>query len=453
MSGRVSAAVGASDSPAPWGLAAQDVLPFPDRHPGYVGYVGLLFFTLVIITYYLPGADVGAAVAAGSVLLGLLIGYLRFRWGLEATALVAVLALAILSLHDPLDPVWATQRTWELAKITLVFVASIHLLNSGRRVAGYATIWFGLFVLFPARGTLVNYARGYQIGGRGLWNNVWENPNDLAAGALVTAAVGGALLYVIRRGPVRIGIVAGLALIGAVIILSGSRGVFLGTVGAALMLAWHTRRKVKVLVTLGCVLLLGLVAAPQPIRERLATLGQLSDPEAMRTADAGSVKERLTLWKTAFAIIGDYPILGIGVGAFPMANQQYARDLAHDGSVFGRAGAPRQDAHSTYLTVWTELGTVGLLAYCALLGATWHRLHAVRRRWGRIAPRECAALGVLQAGLVGYLVACLWASYSVLTLPYLYFALIFAWATAVDEWGRARYRLAALPPTSYEVGP
>jgi O-antigen ligase len=161
----------------------------------------------------------------------------------------------------------------------------------------------------------------------------------------------------------------------------------------------------------------------------------------------------MTVWRTAFAIIGDYPILGIGVGAFPMANQQYARDLAHDGSVFGRAGAPRQDAHSTYLTVWTELGTVGLLAYCGLLGATWHRVRTVRRRWGAFAPQECAALGVLQAGLGGYLVACVWASYTVLTLPYLFFALIFAWATAVDAWCRAQYRPAMPSPVRRAVAP
>ena len=427
-------------------VALQDLLPWPDRHAGYSGYLGLLFFAVVIITYYLPGADIAAAAAVGSVIIGLSLGSLHLRWRLEATALVVLLGLDALSLRDSLDPVWAAQRTTEFAKITLVFLASVHVLSTGRRVAAFATAWFGLFMLFPVRGALFNYARGYRLLGRALWNYVWSNPNDLAAGALLTAAIGGALLYVFRRGPARLGVLAGLTLIGVVILLTGSRGVFVGSAGAALILVWRSQHKVKALVTIGACLLVIVAAAPQDIRDRLWTLGQLDDPNAIRSYDQGSAKERLQVWKSAFAIIRDHPVLGVGVGAFPKANEDYAKEVAEGGAIFGRAGAPREDAHSTYLTVWTELGTVGLLAYCTLLGATWHRLRSVRQRWGRVAPWACAPLGVLEAGLVGYTLACLWATYTVLTLPYLFLAVISSWATTVDDWARDREstkRLAA----------
>ena len=108
-------------------VALQDLLPWPDRHAGYSGYLGLLFFAVVIITYYLPGADIAAAVAVGSVIIGLSLGSLHLRWRLEATALVVLLGLDVLSLRDSLDPVWAAQRTTEFAKITLVFLASVHV--------------------------------------------------------------------------------------------------------------------------------------------------------------------------------------------------------------------------------------------------------------------------------------------------------------------------------------
>ena len=154
------------------------------------------------------------------------------------------------------------------------------------------------------------------------------------------------------------------------------------------------------------------------------------------------MKERLQIWKAAFAMIQDHPVLGVGIGAFPKANEEYAQEIADGGKVFGRAGAERVDAHSTYLTAWSELGTVGLLAYCALLAATLYRLQSVRRRCRRSAPQECASLGMLQAGLVGYCVACVWATYTVLTLPYLFLALSVSWATAVDDWQRAQARQA-----------
>ena len=424
--------VARSDHPT-W--LARDVIPLPDGRPAYSGYLGLLFFTFAVITYYLPGASVGAAVAAGSVAISLLLGRVRVRWGAAATSLVGVLGLAVLSLHDPMDPPWASQRTLELAKITLVFVASIHLLSTTRRVAGFATIWFGQFVLFPVRGALVNYLRGYDVDGRVVWNYVWDNSNDLAAGALVTAAVGGALLYVFRRGPARLCLLAGLVLISVVIVLSGSRGAFIGMAGATLMLVWHARRKIRTLVVAGCCVLVAVAAAPQTIRDRLWTLGRLSDPDAIRAYDAGSVKEREQIWKTAFAIIRDHPILGIGIGAFPKANEEYSRDV--NGTVFGRAGL-RRDAHSTYLTVWAELGTVGLLLYCGFLGASWHTVRSVRRRWRNVAPLQCGSLRVLEAGVIGYLLACLFGSFTVLTVPYLFLALSWSWATAVDGWGRAK---------------
>src|SRR2546428_13058968 len=115
MSGPSSAVVGSAARALEPSVALHRLLPLPDRSPGYAGYLGLLFFTLVIITYRVPGADVAAVVAAGSVLLGLLLGHLRLRWGVAATALVVVLALAAFSSRDSIDPPWPFQRTLELA--------------------------------------------------------------------------------------------------------------------------------------------------------------------------------------------------------------------------------------------------------------------------------------------------------------------------------------------------
>ncbi len=327
----------------------------------------------------------------------------------------------------------ASVRIQELAKLVLIYVVCIHTLNSMARIWTFAALWIGAFVLFPIRGTLVNYLRGYRIEGRALWNYVFENPNDLAALTLITAFVAGALLVVARRRLTQAVLTAAISAAAVVILLSGSRGVFLGSAVAVIALAWYRRQRAHIVAGLALLCVLWVAFAPDVVRERMATLRYLQDPEAARQIDAGSMQERLHIWSSALHIIGDYPLLGVGIGSFPAVNAAYHRDERIEGGAFGRAGAEGQDAHSTYISIWAELGTIGLALYVAWFAMTWWRIWSVRRRTARSSPRSTASLQVLDAGLLGYFVSCLWANYMVLTLPYIFLGLCLSWAVQVQR--------------------
>jgi O-antigen ligase len=411
-------------------------VPAPDGRPGYFGYLGLIGFTLLIITYYLPGAIVAAALASSAVVIAILAGRLKLALRPEGTLLLLFLGLATVSVPSSVDGFMASIRIEELAKLVLIYMVCIHVLNSMSRIWTFAALWTCAFVLFPIRGTFVNYLGGYRIEGRAIWNYVFENPNDLAALTLITAFVAGALLVVARHRLIRIGLIAAISAASVVILLSGSRGVFLGSAVAVLTLTWYRRQRARTLAGLALLCMLWVAFAPDAIRERMATLRHLQDAEAARQYDAGSMQERLYIWNTAFEIIGDHPLFGVGIGSFSTVNAAYRRDDSLAGESFGGAAAEGQDAHSTYISVWVELGSIGLALYVALFAMTWWRVSSVRRRSARSFPELASPLQVLDAGLLGYFVSCLWATYTVLTLPYIFLGLCLSWAVQVQRSSR-----------------
>ena len=76
-----------------------------------------------------------------------------------------------------------------------------------------------------------------------------------------------------------------------------------------------------------------------------------------------SLLERLEFWSTAWKIIREQPIFGVGTGDVRISFEaMYERNhslLQEDN---------RWRAHNTYLTTWVTFGVVGLLFFLAFLG-------------------------------------------------------------------------------------
>jgi O-antigen ligase len=79
---------------------------------------------------------------------------------------------------------------------------------------------------------------------------------------------------------------------------------------------------------------------------------------------------RLELVKNTWHVFVDDPIAGVGLGAQPLASRN------EDG---GRRSTERNASHTTPLTVASELGLLGIIAYLAVLAATAWALLAVAR--------------------------------------------------------------------------
>src|SRR5262249_58242139 len=98
-----------------------------------------------------------------------------------------------------------------------------------------------------------------------------------------------------------------------------------------------------------------------------AFAGRVANEHSLRHGTSG----RSRLVKITATVIGNHPLVGVGVGSQPAASQQEAKT---------KLGSRKDASHTSPLTVAAELGAVGVIAYLALLGAAGRLLYDVTRR-------------------------------------------------------------------------
>ena len=189
----------------------------------------------------------------------------------------------------------------------------------------------------------------------------------------------------------------------AAVVLTMSRGAWLGLAAAAVLaLGWSLASRVgrsaigaqrsrsiplRMLLTAALVMALAL-----PLLFALVNL-PLADRLFGSVAIGSTAIGRTTLWRDAWALIGDYPFTGSGLGMTAMVYSTYAL-LIH---------APYLDhMHSLLLQIAVEQGVLGAVLFAALLGgAVWATAGGRRQPQGAGQPQglplRVAALAALVA--------------------------------------------------------
>jgi O-antigen ligase len=381
--------------------------------------IGLCIFTISIVTYKFPLAELGIAIGA----VGLLVGAERVRFAPAVWLLALFIAWALLASMFARFPQITQAALFERAKLLPIFLIAINALRTWRHVRVYLILLLVCFILFPVRGALINYFFvGYTVFGRAIWNFVYGNPNDLAV--LCLLALGAALALALRKQEhkyVRWGAWAATGLLLFTMLLTQSRGAFLGLlVGMGWPIAKNLLREPRriVVAVVGVVLLVSVT--PSTVWQRLAGISKLTSVETIGQADAeGSAQQRFELQGVAWKIFSDHPLFGIGLGAYRPVNAQYAPKLG-----------PR-DTHNTYLNLAAELGLPGLLIWVALVVSVLARVRRARRS-SLQSTADDASIWV-ERGFVGFLVASIFGTYSVLTMPYLILAVLWCLVTDVPR--------------------
>ncbi len=159
----------------------------------------------------------------------------------------------------------------------------------------------------------------------------------------------------------------------AALVLTWSRGAWLGFLAScAIMAVLFDKRLLVVGLVVGVV---ALALAPPVIQERLFSSFTLND---------SSNSYRMFIWRGSIALLREYLFRGVGLGAESFV-QIYPEHMI--------VQTPAPHAHSTYLQMLIELGLGGFLALMWFLAAcAWYALAAIFaekgqwfRRWDRIA--------------------------------------------------------------------
>lgn len=214
----------------------------------------------------------------------------------------------------------------------------------------------------------------------------FQDSNFLATHFAAMGILAGTQLVANRNVLQKVMWLASGALIANAVILTRSRGAFLGiaaAAGAVVFLADYRIRK-HLFWLLPVVAVGGYALTDANFWERIATLA------AEERQEDSSFQGRLMLWSASLEMFADHP-LGIGADNF------FAVVGSYNPEMHGR------DTHSTYLRCLAELGILGVAVLIALQVNALLILHRCRKRLALVEDNpdlQYAALGMQLAVIV-----------------------------------------------------
>ncbi len=376
-----------------------------------LSYLGLLLFTIIVYfrpqEYYPSLAHVPIAfIAAVITLLAFIPTQLALEGNLtsrprEVNLLLLLSLAALLTVPLAISRNDALNTLWEpFLKAVIVFIVIVNVVRTERRLKGMFYLAIAV-TCFLSIGALNDYrlgnltVEGYRIKGN-IAGGMFEGTNELGIHLVTMLPLMLALGLSARNvfGKLFYWAVGLLGL--ATIVITFSRGGFLGLVAVVGILAWklgRRRRGPVILVTVVGILAFVLLT-PGSYWIRILSI---FDP----SLDAfGSSSARSELLVQSFWVMLRHPLLGIGIGNFAQVS---IRSLV---------------SHNSYTQVGAEMGLVALLLYAMFMTAPITRLRQIERET-LSSPNGSRfyflAVG-LQASLVGYMVSSFFAS-----VPYYWF--------------------------------
>jgi hypothetical protein len=310
----------------------------------------------------------------------------------EVNLVLLIVAAALLSmpLAVSFGDAWKT-FTEQLLKTVIIFIVLVNVVRTELRLKLLI-----LLVLAVSIYLSVNALNDYRLGVFGVGEmgtariagrikGLFENSNDLAL-HLVTMVPIAVALGLSKAGLFRKLVYFGTAaLMTGAVIVTFSRGGFLGLVAAGLILARRLGRKNKGMTTAAIVFaaIMFLALAPGDYSSRLGTI---FDSAADLT---GSSSQRTEVLKRSVVVTLRYPIFGVGIGNF------YHKSPRNLGT------------HNAYTQVGSEMGIAAMVIYIMFLVHPIRRLRLVENQsHDNPDQRRFYYLSIgLQAALVGFMVS------------------------------------------------
>ncbi len=371
-----------------------------------VSFAGLFLFTFLVFfrPYELLPSLAWLSQSAFWVAIATLIVFIPTQLGLEnkitawtteVKLVLLLLGLGLLSVPFATDQLKAWTSFTEYSKVVVMFIVMANVVRTEKRLKALMLLILTATCILSIA-AINDYATGKFMprGDRieGLIGGLFDNPNDLA-------------IHFVTFVPITVGLALGsrsliakvlyllsgiLATIG--IVVTFSRGGFLGLVFALGVLVWRLLPRNRVLfVTIGA-LLIGLffVIAPGAYRSRIGT-----------TSDASALARTDELKRSIFIALR-HPILGVGMDNFTLySNDDHA-------------------THNAYTQVASEMGLAAAAIYLLFLISTFKRLSKIGDKTnmgGKRSRLDYLAIA-LQASLVGYMVSSFFASVAYLWYVY-----------------------------------
>jgi O-antigen ligase len=364
-------------------------LPWP------IGGVLLLAGSLVLLGVVLPGAALALLIVSiplqdvGSITIGMgeltatrlgvvalvcshainvVRGQVRLRFGAVAWAHAIVVGALIASVINAVDfGAWISEvYRWGVAGVVFVIADDLLQRRSARLLAifaiGLGVLGASLFSFLQV--VTVDGPPSYIVGGLLRAYSTFGAPNSFAAylelglPLLVVIALSDRSLAPEHRW-LRWWCAVASLVGGGALVLTQSRGGYLGIAAALTVVAVGSSRKLRLataivvlLIAVGLILPIG-----ESVRHRFSSLTVPSTRAVEVTPANWANIERAAHWGAGWRMMARYPLSGVGAGQYNLRYREFTPEW--------RFRIPRGHAHNGYIHMGAQGGIPGLLAMAA----------------------------------------------------------------------------------------
>lgn len=318
----------------------------------------------------------------------------------EGRYLLAIIALQFLGAF--LSPVWkggAFFSTVDFAKVYVAWVLTFLLITTLTRLKR-------IIFLQSASVAVVSFVailKGHSVPRLdGVIGGFYSNPNDMAFAIVLSLPLCLAFLLTAKNG-LRKGLWCfGMLGMAVALVLTASRAGFIDLVISGSVALWHFGIKGKRFYLIVGTILLGavlLLVAGKTLMHRFASIATSEEVAAEEDSAHESFEERKRLMFRALDAIGEYPILGVGVGDFAVYSGMW------------------KDVHASYLQIAADGGIPVLILYLMFFVRGFDNLKGLARRKDLDSDTKLFA-GALLSSLVGFVVGACFAPEAYQFFPY-----------------------------------
>ena len=388
-----------------------------------VALVGLAIYLFCVHSFKLPIASAGIGIG----LIGVLSNPKSITFPAPVLWMAAFLAWSALGVAISPYTSEPGYGVVDFLKILLILFVAINSAKTSSQLALFIGLWVLMFSLYPARGTYFNFLGGISTFGRYGWNFSFENFNDLAAYTIFNLALAGFLLAGKFPKWVKTSALVACAGFALLIVITQSRGAFIGVVVAFAFMLFRSRSRAK-LIRFAALAALGIgLMAPGAVWERFSRMKFLLSTDTISEADS-SAEQRWILLQIASTIAREHLATGVGLGAYSEAHGVYADERPE--WQFGRGN---RDAHNMYVSLVAETGLPGLGLFLAMLGSTLLRALRTEKALRARFPIEAEQIRILRFGLIAYLISATFGSFHRVSFLYLYLAVLWSATSLAEE--------------------
>ena len=389
----------ASVVPTPVGASLDSAKTFL-KHGHVLSFAVLFLFTIVLYgrpaEFYPSPFTNSIALVIGVITLAT---FLATQFSLESSLttrtsevnLVLLLMLTgLLSIPLAIDPAIAWQEfSGTFVRGILIFIVIVNVVRTEARLKGLLFLAVVTAIALSA-GAINEYrlgvmlTEGYRVSGRGA--GLFGNTNDMALHLVTIMPISVAFFFGSRGAPRKILHAACAVIMIAGILLSYSRGAFLGMLVAFVFFALKIGKRSRFEVAAVFLALFGaiLLLAPSGYGTRLLSIF-IPGLDAEGSADS----RRGELLRSLYVALR-HPLLGIGMG-------NYQPNMSYRGLV----------THNSYTQVASEMGATAVALYTMFLVKPLRKVSVIVRETFGVKEKSnfyYLALG-LQASLLVYMVS------------------------------------------------